>query len=124
MVDLNGNESALVVDCFCQLVELRHEHVVVESELARSVGACREVYADVLYDDEAGASLGSQPVIIDMIFVDPSVRISVVGAHRGHDYSVLENGFPYCDRFKNVWIILFHVVSSGSSAALWYLNDK
>ena len=56
VVDLHGNKSAFVVDSFCQLVKLGHEHVMIESELACTVGAGREIYADILYDDEAGAA--------------------------------------------------------------------
>ena len=120
MVDLYGDESAFAVDCFCQLVELRHEHVMVESELACSVGACREVYADVLYDDEACAPFGSELVVIDVIIVDAAIRISVVGAHRGHNYSVFENSFSDCDRLKNLWVIFLHVLIPPSVVILSY----
>lgn len=111
VVDLDGDGGTALVEGFYQLIEAGHEAVMIDADLAGSVAADRVFHVGVFQNDQADAALGTQVVVVHVPGAHFAAGLTIVGSHGGHGDAVFDGSSFDGDRFENLRIICFHVLS-------------
>ena len=110
MIDLDRNGRSRFMQSLYQLVKARHETVVIDPDLARSVRADRIFHIRVFENDKSGSAFGAQRVVIHVPAAHFAARFAVIRSHRRHRDAVLDRCPFDGKRFKNLRIFFVHLL--------------
>ena len=96
MIDLDCNLCSVSVNILAEFEKTRKIVIMIDTQLCGSVGALWGINTCILHDDKACATLCTLLIVVDVKKTHFAVLLTVIGAHRHHNNTVLDRHIFNC----------------------------